>query len=222
MTQQCSAANRHCSNKPRWRRGMRAAVRRLLPPPAAWHPLCVSSWANVCLLCVSMNTQHIHRVARYCYYHRFTFTWLAQLCAVFTCLVVPSGGRTADDPSCYDSTDPLGVIAETHTVLLPGAALCSVMVSCRFEEEPYSKACQRLIVAVVSFCFLLLNVSNVFTLHTSWNDVSVLVQSQILTHGASQRGLASQAFIPQTLKWNSTVTKTFHGQLPSLEMEMIC
>lgn len=63
----------------------------------------------------------------------------AQLCAVFTCVLVPSVGRTAEAPSCYDCTDPLGVIAETHTVLVPGAALCSIMVSFRFEEEPTAK-----------------------------------------------------------------------------------
>lgn len=134
-----SAANRHCSNKPRWRRGTRAAVRRLLPPPAAWHPLCVYLWANVCLLCVSMNTEHIHRMARYCCYHRFTFTWLPNSVLFLLVSYCPLVDGLQRPPSCYDSTDPLGVIAETHTVLLPGAALCSIMVSRRLEEEPTAK-----------------------------------------------------------------------------------
>lgn len=61
----------------------------------------------------------------------------AEFCCVLTCVLAPSGGWTAEAPSCYDSTDPLGFIEEIDTVRVPGAVLCFIMVSssCRREEE---------------------------------------------------------------------------------------
>lgn len=140
---------------------MRAAVRRLLPPDTrsvrTYELMCVycaCPWArNTCIEWILLlSPVHVHLTAQIsvcCFYLSLSALCWTD-CRVPKLLWLHGSARG----HCWDSycTSPLCSIVFHHSAMQMWRRTCS-------------KACQHLTVAVVSFCFLLLNVSTVFTLH---------------------------------------------------------
>lgn len=148
----------------------------------------------------------------------------AQLCTVFTCLLVPSGGRAA--AIAYSCRRPkllwLNGSTRGHCRdLYYTSPWCSTVVPSWCHANVKKNLQQSVPTSYCGCGFLcfLLNVSTVFTLHRMM--LLRLFKIRFWPMGPLSKDWRQFFFFPQTLKWSSTVTKMFHVQLPSLEMEMI-